>query len=57
MTVRTPDEYRADARRIREQAQQADRDDLQQTLLDIAILYERMAEHVEKLAKQQAPKG
>jgi hypothetical protein len=57
MTVRTPDEYRADACRLREQGQQADREDVRQTLLDIAKLYERMAEQVEKLVQQQAPKG
>ena len=56
MTVRTPDEYRADAQRLREQGQQADREDVRKTLLDLARLYEKMAEHVEKLAKQQAPR-
>ena len=50
MTVRTPDEYRADARRLREQGQQADREDARQT-------HEKMAEQVEKLARQQAPRG
>ena len=57
MAFRTPDDYRADSRRIREQAQQIDREDVKQTLLEIAILDERMAEHVEKLGQQQAPKG
>jgi hypothetical protein len=57
MTVRTPDEYRADAPRLREQGQQADREDVRKTLLDLARLYEKMAEQVEKLEKQRASKG
>ena len=35
VTVRSPEEYRAETRRIREQAQQVDREDLQVTILQI----------------------
>jgi hypothetical protein len=57
VTVRSPEEYRAVAQRIRERAQQVDREELRTTMMDIAKLYDQMAGQVEKLAKQQAPKG
>jgi hypothetical protein len=53
VTVRSPEEYRAETRRIREQAQQVDREDLQVTILQIVELYESMAEQVKKMTKQQ----
>jgi hypothetical protein len=57
MTIRSPSEYRADAQRIRERAQQVDVEDLRTTMLQIAAMYDKMADQVEKVAKQQAPKG
>jgi len=54
VTIRSPEEYRADAQRIRDKARQVDRDDLRTTMLEIAQLYENMAVHVEKITKQQA---
>jgi hypothetical protein len=53
VTVRSPEEYRAVARRIRAQMLQVDREDLRETMLEIARLYERMADQVEKVAKEQ----
>jgi hypothetical protein len=53
VTVRSPEEYRAVARRIRGQMLQVDREDLRETMLEIARLYERMADQVEKVAKEQ----
>lgn len=49
--------YRAKAQRIRERAERIDERYLRTTIMDIARLYERMADQVEKLAKRQAPKG
>lgn len=53
MTTRSPEEYRAGAQRIGDQAQQVVRDDLRETMFQIAELYERMADQVEKVVKQR----
>jgi len=53
MTVRSPEEYRAEADRTREPAGRVDDTLLRTTMLEIADLYESMAKQVEKVAKQK----
>jgi hypothetical protein len=49
----TPQQYRGEARQLREQAD-AIADDHRETILEIARLYERLADHIETGAD---PKG
>jgi hypothetical protein len=53
VTLRSPEEYRAEADRIREQVERVDDTLLRTTMLEIADLYERMAGQVEKVAKHR----
>ena len=54
MSIRSPDEYREEARRMRAMAVQVSRDDMRQTLLEIAHLYEAMARQAKMLIDQKA---
>jgi len=53
ITIRSPEEYCAEADRIRERAWQVDDTLLRTTMLEIADLYESMPKQVEKVAKQK----
>jgi hypothetical protein len=57
MSIRTAEEYREEARRVREMAAHMDRLDIRQMVHEIADLYERLAEGTEKLVRRQAPSG
>ena len=57
MPIKTPEEYRAEARRVRAMAEDMDRTEMRQTVHEIADLYERLAENVETVLLRQAPSG
>jgi hypothetical protein len=57
MSIRTAEEYREEARRVREMAAHMDRLDMREVVREIADIYERLAESAEKLVPRQAPSG
>lgn len=57
MSIRTAEEYREEARRVREMAVHMDRADMREAVHEIADLYEGLADGIEALARRQAPSG
>jgi hypothetical protein len=55
MAIKSPGEYREEARRVREMVAHMTREDMRQTAHEIADLYERLADDVEALARREAP--
>jgi hypothetical protein len=51
-----PQQYRGEARQLREQAD-AIADDHRETILEIARLYERLADHIEKIQRMPRPRS
>jgi hypothetical protein len=51
-----PQQYRGEARHLREQAD-AIADDHRETILEIARLYERLADHIEKIQRMPRPRS
>lgn len=54
MTVKSAEEYRAQARSVRQLAERQNSPEERQTLLDIAESYERLAQQSDMLAKAKS---
>lgn len=57
MRLKTPEEYREEARRVRAMVHDMDQAEMRQVVHEIADLYERLAENLETVLLHQAPSG